>query len=49
VHGVDAVHLMQHAREAQWQTPVTDTPHLLLVAQLKADVQLASLRRILAW
>ena len=28
VHGVGAVHLMQHALEAQWQTPVTNAPHL---------------------
>ncbi len=28
VQGVLTRHLMQHAREARWQTPVTDAPHL---------------------
>ena len=28
VQGVYTLHLMLHAREAHWQTPVTDAPHL---------------------
>ena len=28
VQGVNTPHLMLHAREAHWQTPITEAPHL---------------------
>jgi len=28
VQDVNALHLMLHAREAHWQTPITEAPHL---------------------
>jgi len=37
VQGVDTLHLMLHAREAYWQTPVTGAPHLLGRSLLCSD------------
>jgi hypothetical protein len=37
VQGVQALHLMLHAREAHWQTPVTDAPLLLHRSLLCSD------------
>jgi hypothetical protein len=45
VQGVQALHLMLHAREAHWQTPVTDAPLLLDRSLLCSDPQPFRARR----
>ena len=40
VQGVNTLHLMLHAREAHWQTPVTDAPLLYERSLLCSDPRL---------
>jgi hypothetical protein len=43
--GVQALHLMLHAREAHWQTPVTGAPHLFGRSLLCSDPRSSRARR----
>ena len=45
VQGVQALHLMLRAREAHWQTPVTDAPLLLDRSLLRSDPRTLRARR----
>ena len=45
VQGLNILHLMLHALEAHWQTPVTDAPHLNRRSLLYRDPGLWRARR----